>query len=124
MAIAYPDVHFTGLDSVKKKTVAIADMAATLGLHNVDVVWSRAEEHKKQYDILTARAMAYIDDLMKRCYHLVKKGGLFVLYKMFSEEEEARIDGYCEQRKMKVLSKHYYKLFEEDIQRVIYVIQK
>lgn len=124
LAMNYPDVHFTGLDSVKKKTVAITDMATALGLHNVDVVWSRAEEHKKQYDMLTARAMAYIDDLMKRCYHLVKKGWHFVLYKMFSEEEEARIDGYCEQRNMKVLSKHYYKLFEEDIQRVIYVIQK
>lgn len=124
LAMDYPDVHFTWLDSVKKKTVAICDMAQTLNLKNVDVVWSRAEDHKKQYDILTARAMAYIDDLMKRCYHLVKKGGLFILYKMFSEEEEARVDSYCEQRNMKVLSKHYYKLFEEDIQRVIYVIQK
>lgn len=71
--MSYPDAHFTGLDSVRKKTVAIADMAHSLGLQNVDVVWSRAEEHKKQYDVLTARAMAYIDELMQRCYHLVKK---------------------------------------------------
>lgn len=124
LAISYPDVHFTWLDSVKKKTVAIAEMAETLGLQNVDVVWSRAEDHKKQYDILTARAVAYLDELMVRSYHLVKKWWLFVLYKMFSEEEEARLDSYCEQRKMQCLSKHYYKLFEEDIQRVIYVLQK
>lgn len=68
-----PEVSFTGLDSVKKKTVAVADMANALGLKNVELVWSRAEQHKKQYDILTARAMAYIDDLMNRSYHLVKK---------------------------------------------------
>lgn len=124
LAIEYPDVHFTGLDSVKKKTVAIADMATTLGLKNVAVVRSRAEDHKKQYDILTARAVAFSDALFNRTYHLVKKWGLFVLYKMFSEEEEAWLDSYCEQRKMNCLSKHYYKLFEEDIQRVIYILQK
>lgn len=64
LAISNPDVHFTGLDSVKKKTVAVADMVDQLGISNVDVVWSRAEDHKVKYDILTARAMAYIDDLM------------------------------------------------------------
>ncbi|MBP6911105.1 class I SAM-dependent methyltransferase [Patescibacteria group bacterium] len=66
-------MNFTGLDSVKKKTVAITEMADTLGLRNVEVVRSRAEQHRKQYDILTARAMAYIDDLLTRSYHLVKK---------------------------------------------------
>jgi len=49
------------------------EMAQALGLDNVEVVRSRAEQHKKQYDILTARAMAYIDDLMTWTYHLVKK---------------------------------------------------
>lgn len=124
LAISNPDVHFVWLDSVKKKTVAIADMAETLWLANVDVVWSRAEDHKQKYDALTARAMAYIDDLMWRCYSLVKKSGHFILYKMWSEEEESAIDAVCERYKLAFEKQHMYKLFDEDIQRVIYVLRK
>lgn len=124
LAMAYPNVNFTGLDSVRKKTSAIEDMAQKLGLRNVDVVRSRAEQHKKQYDVLTARAMAYIDDLMTWCYHLVKKWGYFILYKMWSEEEEAAIDAACERYKLAFEKQHMYKLFDDDIQRVIYIIKK
>lgn len=126
LAIHYPDASFTGLDSVRKKTVAVSDMASQLWLHNVVVIWSRAEEYKpaEQFDILTARAVAFSSDLFKWTYSLVKKGWYFVLYKMFSEEEEAWLDSYVMQRKMNMVRKHYYKLFEDDIQRVIYIIQK
>lgn len=124
LAISHPDVQFTGLDSVRKKTEAVADMARELGLKNVKMIWSRAEEHKIQYDILTARAVAFSDKLFNWTYQLVKPQGLFILRKMFSEEEESRLDSYCMQRKMTMLHKHYYKLFEEDIQRVIYIIQQ
>ena len=99
-------------------------MAQSLGLQNIDVVRSRAEDHKKHYDILTARAMAYIDELMPWCYHLVKKGGYFILYKMRSEEEEMAIDSACERYKLAFEKQHMYTLFEGDIQRVIYILKK
>lgn len=126
LASIYPEVNFTGLDSVRKKTVAVADMADQLWLQNVHVIWSRAEEYKpaEQFDVLTARAVAFSSELFKRTYTLVKKWWYFVLYKMFSEEEESRLDSYVMQRKMTMLRKHYYKLFDDDIQRVIYIIQK
>ena len=126
LALVYPEISFTWLDSVRKKTEAVLDMAKQLWLKNVDVVWSRAEEYKPQekFDILTARAVAFSDKLFVWTYDLVKKWWYFVLYKMFSEEEESRLDSYCRQRKMTILRKHYYKLFDEDIQRVIYIIQK
>lgn len=125
LATIYPEVQFTGLDSVRKKTEAVQDMANLLWLKNVQVVRSRAEEYKHEpYDVLTSRAVAFSDKLFSRTYHLVKKWGYFIFYKMFTEEEEARLDSYVMQRKMTMIRKHYYKLFEEDIQRVIYVIQK
>jgi 16S rRNA (guanine527-N7)-methyltransferase len=125
LALAYPNVHFTGLDSVRKKTEAVQDMATILSVKNVSLVWSRAEEYKHEpYDILTARAVAFSDQLFKRCYWLVKKWWYFILYKMFSEQEEARLDSYISQKKMTMIRKHYYKLFEDDIQRVIYVVKK
>jgi 16S rRNA (guanine527-N7)-methyltransferase len=125
LACAYPDVSFTGLDSVRKKTDAVADMAAQLELRNVHVIWARAEEYKnKQYDVMTARAVAFSDKLFKRTYTLVKKWWHFILYKMFSEDEEARLDSYVMQKKMTMVRKHYYKLYDEDIQRVLYIIKK
>ncbi len=125
LACIYPQVQFTWLDSVRKKTEAVLDMAQKMNLKNVQVIWSRAEEFKwSQYDSLTARAVAFSDMLFKRTYGLVKKWWYFILYKMFSEEEESRLDNYVLQKKMHYISKHYYKLFDDDIQRVIYVIQK
>ena len=125
LAITYPDVHFTGLDSVRKKIDAVADMAQKLGISNVETIWSRAEDYEYgQYDVMTARAVAFSDKLFKWTYTLVKKWWLFILYKMFSEEEESRLDSYVAQRKMTMLHKHYYKLFDDDIQRVLYIIKK
>lgn len=126
LAIIYPEIPFVWLDSVHKKLEAVLDMAKQLWLKNVDVIWSRAEEYipEEKFDILTARAVAFSDKLFAWTYDLVKKWWYFVLYKMFSEEEESRLDSYCRQKKMSILRKHYYKLFEEDIQRVIYIIQK
>jgi 16S rRNA (guanine527-N7)-methyltransferase len=124
LAISNPLVHFVWLDSVRKKTDVVATMASALWLQNISMVRSRAEDHHEVYDILTARAMAFSDKLFSWTYHLVKKWWHFVLYKMFSEEEESWIDSYALQRKMTILHKHYYKLFDDDIQRVIYVLQK
>ncbi len=124
LATIYPNSTFTWLDSVRKKTEAVKEIANELGLKNVSLVWARAEDYREQYDILTARAMAFSDQLFKWTYHLVKKWGYFILYKMFSEQEESWLDSYVMQRKMTMTHKHYYKLYEEDIQRVIYVIKK
>jgi 16S rRNA G527 N7-methylase RsmG len=48
-------------------------MADQLGLKNVSLVRARAEDYREQYDILTARAMAFSDQLFTWTYHLVKK---------------------------------------------------
>ncbi|MEI7477059.1 MAG: RsmG family class I SAM-dependent methyltransferase [bacterium] len=73
LAITYPENQFTGLDSVRKKVEAVADMAHTLGLQNVKTVRSRSEDYTGSFDILTARAVAFSDELFRNTYHLVKK---------------------------------------------------
>ncbi len=89
------------------------------------MVRTRAEDYKeKQFDILTARAVAYIDKLMKFTYHLVKPGGYFVLYKLNSPEEFKDLQKVAKKYKLKLVKIHKYKLFDDDIERVIYVLQK
>lgn len=124
LAAHYPQTQFTGLDSVRKKTIAVQDMADTLWLQNVQTVWSRAEEHKKQYDVMTARAVSSVENLFSRCLHLVKKWGYIILYKMHTQEEDAALYSLAGGKGLTFVHEHFYSLYEGDIQRVIYVLQK
>ena len=125
LAISKPEWNFTWIESVRKKVNAISDMAEKLGLKNVNMIRTRAEDYKeKQFDILTARAVAYIDKLMKFTYHLVKPGGYFVLYKLNSPEEFKDLQKIAKKYKLKLVKTHKYKLFDDDIERVIYVLKK
>lgn len=62
LAICFPQVQFTLLDSTQKKLKVIVEIATTLGLKNVHTVWQRAEEHTHQYDFVTGRAVADLRD--------------------------------------------------------------
>ena len=73
LAITNPQATFTGIDSVKKKTIAVNEMLTSLQVSNAKVERSRIEEYKSQmFDIVTARAVAYVDKLLPRAYHLLK----------------------------------------------------
>ena len=82
LAILRQDLRLTLLDSIRKKTDAVRQMAGVLGLANVDVVVGRAEEagwegaHRHRYDVVVARAVARLSDLAKWSRPLLKKGDL------------------------------------------------
>lgn len=57
MAICYPQAHFTLIDSIGKKIGVVQDIAARLGLKNVDARQCRAESIQKQFDFITGRAV-------------------------------------------------------------------
>jgi len=125
LALAYPDVHFVGMDSVRKKLDAIQDMATQLDIQNVELLRKRAEECKdRQFDVITARAVAYVDKLLPWTKHLLKQGGCWILYKQVDELERQDLIRLCGQLNLKLEKRHNYKLFEGDIDRVIYVIRR
>jgi 16S rRNA (guanine527-N7)-methyltransferase len=70
LSILLPGCSFTLVDSIRKKTAAVAAMVDALGLPNVDVVNARAEEinhlpqHRNIYDIVTARSVADLTSLL------------------------------------------------------------
>ncbi len=57
LAIMFTDSDFFLLDSIEKKTKAVADVAERLGLKNVTVIRKRAEEEKDKYDFVVSRAV-------------------------------------------------------------------
>ena len=125
LAMENPDFQFLWIESVKKKVNAVNDIIKKLWLKNVKVIWTRAEDFKdEQFDVLTARAVAYIDKLLKYTYHLVKKWWYFLLYKLNSDEEYKDILKNCRKYNLELVWKYPYKLYDHDVDRVIYVLKK
>ena len=63
LAIVFPEVSFVGVDAVGKKIQAVRTFARRLGLDNVDVVHSRAEEVALDARYSVSRATAPLPDL-------------------------------------------------------------
>src|SRR5690606_21834708 len=55
-AIARPDLHVTMVEPLLRRTTFLEEAADELGLTNVTVLRSRAEDVTEKYDVVTARA--------------------------------------------------------------------
>ncbi len=95
LGVALPDAQIVLLDSVRKKMEAAAQIAAEMGLSNVECVWGRAEEiaetgspHREGYDVVTARALAPLAVLLEYAAPLLKIGGSLVAWKGSPSQEE------------------------------------
>jgi 16S rRNA (guanine527-N7)-methyltransferase len=111
LAITNPEVQFVGIDSVRKKTIAVNEMITELGIENAKVIWGRIEEMEGAFDFITARAVAYVDKLIPRSVHLLKKGGTLLLWKQKNEEEKAALLEVCKTWKLRLVREHSYCLF-------------
>jgi 16S rRNA (guanine527-N7)-methyltransferase len=81
LAIVRPDVHLVLLDSIRKKTAAVEDIVRRLGLREVEVMTGRAEDLPRKappgrpFDIVLARAVAPLVDLVHWSLPLLRRGG-------------------------------------------------
>lgn len=57
LAIMYPNVDFTLVDSIGKKIKVVNEIASALSLHNVKGIHERAEKIKDKYDFIVSRAV-------------------------------------------------------------------
>lgn len=94
LAIAFPNIHVTLLDSTQKKLKFIQAVIDELGLDNAEILHMRAEDagnhpqHREQYDIVTARAVAMLPVLLEYTVPLAKVGGFVVAMKGESAQRE------------------------------------
>ena len=125
LAISHPECNFVWIDSVRKKTIAVWEILERLGVKNVEMMRTRIEDIKNQtFDLVTARAVAYSDKLLNRATPLVKKWWKIALMKQANDEEKKILLDTAKKKKL-VLEKEYnYKLFNEDIERAIYILSK
>ena len=64
LAIYYPNVKFTLVDSIEKKIKVVEDLVRELDLKNVTVKRARAEELKEDFDYVVSRAVAPMSELV------------------------------------------------------------
>ncbi|MDG1252363.1 MAG: 16S rRNA (guanine(527)-N(7))-methyltransferase RsmG [Schleiferiaceae bacterium] len=58
LAIAFPQIHFTLVDSIGKKIKVVQAIVDALGLRNVTALHERAERVKGPFDVVVTRAVA------------------------------------------------------------------
>ena len=68
LAILFPKVNFTLLDSISKKIKVVEDIRKNLNLSNVITVNDRVENHDLKYDFVISRAVSKMD----KFYSMVK----------------------------------------------------
>jgi len=80
LAILFPEVSFTLIDSIGKKLKVGGDIAQKIGLSNVEFRHERAEEDKDKYHFVVSRAVMPVADLMPICRRLVDTKQQFNAY--------------------------------------------
>jgi 16S rRNA (guanine527-N7)-methyltransferase len=89
MAIALPEAHFVLIEPMERRSNWILDVIEELGLTNVEVRRARAEEVLDlKFDIVTARALAALDKLLRLTVPLLKPGGSLIALKGSKAAEE------------------------------------
>lgn len=73
LAIAYPEMHVSLIDTVQKKTAFLTQAKVELGLSNVTVLTGRVErlETTEKFDVITSRAFAELEDFVQLTQHLL-----------------------------------------------------
>lgn len=96
LAIAFPQLRVTLLESIVKKTHFLSAVIDALALQDrVQVVCERAEtlaqnpQYREQYELAVARAVARLNVLCELCLPFVQLGGSFIAWKGAQGEEEA-----------------------------------
>jgi 16S rRNA (guanine527-N7)-methyltransferase len=80
LAIAFPESHFTLVDSRQKKIKVIDDIISKLALNNVEALAIRAEEMPASSEIVLGRAVAGVHTfitLAKKTLDPLKSGSIF-----------------------------------------------
>ncbi len=95
LKIAFPDIQVTLMEATGKKVSFLAHVIKLLGLQNAQSLHARAEdaghmpEHRAQYDLVVARAVARLPALVEYLLPLAKVGGRCIAMKGDTAHAEA-----------------------------------
>lgn len=94
LGIYYPDISITLIESIGKKCKFLEQAVKELELKNIVVLNTRVENIKdRKYDIITARGVSTVKELLKNTKNISHSNTKWIMYKgekLQSELEEAK----------------------------------
>ena len=94
LALINEDKDFILLDSNGKKTRFMLQATIELGIKNVEVVQSRAQDFEGKFDQVVCRAFRGTEDFVKSCSHLLAPGGNLLAMKGPAGSEVTLLPGF------------------------------
>jgi 16S rRNA (guanine527-N7)-methyltransferase len=139
--ICRPKISLTILEPRERKFFFLKSLTATLRMQEVTLLCKRAQEAcrdpglREVFDLVLARALANMKELVDMCFPFVREGGIFVAYKGRRVEEEmtqarkriqhvggevlgvvpVHVPGTSAQRNLVVTAKIYERMKEKEI---------
>ena len=127
IAIEFPQMKITGIDSIAKKINSVQNISNKLNLNNIKLITGRAEQLQNyKYDIVVSRAVADMKKISEYALPLLKKGGFFIAYKSRKINDELdQAKDILKKYNSKVIEIIEYKLpLEEIYERYLVCIKK
>jgi len=100
LAVLFPDLKFTLLDSNSKKIRFIRQTVHQLGLKNVEPLHARVESlQNRKFDVITSRAFASLKDMLNLTVSLLDKNGVWLAMKgEFLEQDKIDLPAFSESK--------------------------
>lgn len=123
LKIVYPNLKITLVDALQKRVNYLNTIIKDLQLENIQAIHTRGEDLHDKYDVVTARAVANIEKLLKYTMHLVNNTGVFVAMKgNIDNELTPEIENKIS-KKYQILKIEKFELPIENSQRSLIVIK-
>ena len=103
MALAQPQAHFTLIEPMERRSDWLKRVVQDLELNNIRVHRARAEEVAEVFDVVTARAVSALPNLLRMCVPMTKHGGEVIALKGSKAAEEIQ-DAKKLQKKLGIAS--------------------
>ena len=126
IAITYPHLKVTALDSIAKKIRAVQTIKDKLNIKNLEPTCTRVENLDAKFDMVTSRAVSSLKNICEYALPKLKKGGYFVAYKSRKTPQEIEeANSILKKYNSKIVDIIEYSLpLEENHERNLIVILK
>lgn len=130
LAIFNENIRFTLMDSIGKKTKFLQMVKDELGLENVEIATSRAEdfisdEKRESYDLGLCRGVSKLSTILEYIIPFLKEEGIFLSQKMEGTGEEAEAENALTILKSEIVEIFNFNLpFSKDSRVVIEIRKK
>lgn len=132
LSMVNSELKISGIESLGKKVSAVNEIALHCGFENLKVYKFRAREAGRlegfnaSFDIVTARAVASAEVLIKECRQLLRPGGRMIFYKTPEavEKEMLLAERDSKKYKLKLEVSEKFLLSEDSGERQFFILTR